>query len=289
MHKAALLRMQWFVDQFVTPMAARLDQRPLQVLDVGSYDVNGSHRAMFDASTFAYTGLDVSAGPNVDVVLESPYDWSALPTDSYHVVISGQALEHIEFFWETMAQMSRVLKHDGLLCVIVPRGFSEHRYPVDCYRFLTDGMAALARYCELDIVHAHSNAAPTPADIEWLSEKRADSMLVARKPYAGETRHPDLRTYQGKPLDHQVIGQGFFPVSTQATPAPAVEPTASGFQKRGGIGRCPEPNPLAGAPDRCTCGHEKRGAGRPFVIGFDTAQRQLRSGYLMVRSVSPLG
>lgn len=74
-------------------------------------------------------------GPNVDVVLKNPYDWDAIESDSFDLVISGQAFEHIEFFWKTMEEMTRVLKKDGLLCLIAPNGFGEHRYPVDCYRF----------------------------------------------------------------------------------------------------------------------------------------------------------
>lgn len=49
-------------------------------------------------------------GPNVDVVLKNPYDWDAIESDSFDLVISGQAFEHIEFFWKTMEEMTRVLK-----------------------------------------------------------------------------------------------------------------------------------------------------------------------------------
>jgi SAM-dependent methyltransferase len=170
---------------------------------VGSQDVgNGSYRALFSENDFDYVGADMSEGNNVDVVLKSPYQWAEFETDSFDIVISGQAFEHIEFFWLTMSEIARVLKKDGLVCVIAPRGFDEHRYPVDCYRFFTDGMVALARYVSFEVLHAHTNCAPSGAPREWYSQSAADSVLVATKPYTGEVVHPNMSEYTCIPSDH---------------------------------------------------------------------------------------
>ena len=201
MHDSSILRMQWFVKQF----ASKLPEKKIKVLDVGSYDVNGSYKHLFDEDRYEYTGMDMAAGPNVDIVLENPYDWNTIETDSFDIVISGQAFEHVEFFWITMAEMTRVIKKDGLLCLIAPNGFSEHRCPVDCYRFFTDGMVALARSVSLDTLHAHTNAAPTIKSTEWYSNDCADAMLVAKKPYQGHAKHPDLKEYKCVPPDHNML------------------------------------------------------------------------------------
>jgi hypothetical protein len=37
------------------------------VLDVGSLDINGNNRYLFD--NCEYTGLDIGEGPNVDIVM----------------------------------------------------------------------------------------------------------------------------------------------------------------------------------------------------------------------------
>lgn len=199
MHGSSLLRMNWFANTY-------LDLAPnYKVLDVGSYDVNGTYKPIFSKPKFEYTGLDMLPGPNVDIVMLNPYNWSSIETDSYDVVISGQAFEHIEFFWVIMSEMVRVLKKDGILCCIAPLGFSEHRYPVDCYRFFTDGMVALARYTNLEILHAHTNAAPTRNYSAWYSDTCADSMLVATKPYSGNTLLPDFNTYVCTPPDQNKL------------------------------------------------------------------------------------
>jgi SAM-dependent methyltransferase len=207
MHPSSILRMRWFVETY----ASKIPASEVSVLDVGSCDVNGSYRHLFADKRYQYSGLDMENGANVDIVLEHPYDWSALATDNFDVVISGQAFEHIEFFWITMCEMARVLKKGGLLCVIAPNGFGEHRFPVDCYRFFTDGMIALARFVCLEVLHAHTNCAPRDVHSEWYSKSNADSLLVAQKPYAGEPRHPNLSTYRCEPANQSKLRSGFVP------------------------------------------------------------------------------
>lgn len=196
MHPSSLFRMHWFRDTFT----AASSEQPLSVLDVGSYNVNGTYRPLFREPNYHYVGADVDAGPNVDLVLRSPYRWDEVATDSFDVVISGQSLEHIEFFWKTLEEMVRVLKPGGLLCLVVPNQCDEHRYPVDCYRFYTDGMAALGRYTQLDILHAHIDCAPPGSD-DWHDRSVTDAMLVASKPYAGLTQLPDFSSYRCIPAN----------------------------------------------------------------------------------------
>lgn len=203
MHKSSLARMKWFRKKYLT------GERSLEVLDVGSYDVNGCYKQIFTECGHKYTGLDMENGPNVDICPDSPYIWKEIDEDTYDVVISGQALEHIEFFWATMEEIIRVTKDEGLICVIVPNGFEEHRYPVDCWRFFTDGMVAIARFYKLEILHAHTNCAPTTEDEEWYSEDCADTMLIARKTYKGRAKKVDLAQYKCEPAQHSKLRQDF--------------------------------------------------------------------------------
>jgi SAM-dependent methyltransferase len=203
MHYTSLLRMDWFIKTY-------LPGREGKVLDVGSYNVNGTYKDLFSGRKFEYVGLDITEGPNVDICPKNPYVWSEIPDDSFDVVISGQAFEHIEFFWLTMAEMARVLKKDGLMCVIAPHGFTEHRFPVDCYRFFSDGMLALARYVSLEPLHASTNCAP-PNHWDWYSDSQADSVLVARKPYSGPAQFVNLAEYKCVPSDQNALRTGLVP------------------------------------------------------------------------------
>jgi SAM-dependent methyltransferase len=151
------------------------------IIDIGSYDVNGSYRPLFNSSNWKYIGVDLCAGPNVDVVLTSPYRFPFTSCFA-DIVISGQAFEHIEFFWLTWLEMVRVLKPEGLIFLIAPSRGPEHRYPVDCWRFYPDGFSALARYVSLELLEVHTDwdPHPEPASAPW-----GDTVGVFRKPRRG--------------------------------------------------------------------------------------------------------
>ena len=149
MHASSLENMQRCYDFYV---AARqvLPGEKLTVVEIGSEEFNGAYRHIFSDDRFTYIGCDRAAGPGVDVVLDDPYKLP-LPDASADIVVSGQMLEHCEFFWLSFGEMLRVLKPDGYLFLIAPSGGPIHNYPVDCYRFYPDAFRALARYagCQL--------------------------------------------------------------------------------------------------------------------------------------------
>ena len=166
-------------------------------------------------TAFSYKGLDLEKGPNVDICPKNPYVWAEVASESYDVVISGQALEHIEFFWITMAEIARVTKKGGLICIVAPRGFVRHRYPVDCYRFDADGMVALARYSGLKPLHASTNLAPVGASDTWYSDDDPDSLLVAVKPF-NWSGIIDVRNYVCTPPDLTALATGMVSQEDQA-------------------------------------------------------------------------
>jgi SAM-dependent methyltransferase len=155
MHPSSFRHMQQLVANYLDPT------RSIRVADLGSYDVNGSYRPLFSKPGWHYIGVDLSAGPNVDVVLKSPY---RLPfrSGTLDVFISGQAFEHVEYFWLTWLEMARSLRAGGMVFLIAPSRGPEHRYPVDCWRFYPDGFAALGRYADLELLHVSTDWEPDP-------------------------------------------------------------------------------------------------------------------------------
>lgn len=147
------------------------DWPPFVALDVGSMNLNGSYRELLPTNC-KYIGLDLEAGRGVDLVVSSPYHWSELEDSSIDLVMSGQAFEHIKFFWLTMQEIHRVLKPNGLCFLIAPSSGPVHSYPVDCWRFYADGMRALAEYVDMDVLDAGTNQHAHT----W-----KDSYLVCRK------------------------------------------------------------------------------------------------------------
>jgi SAM-dependent methyltransferase len=148
------------------------------VLDVGSLDVNGTYRPFFTDPAWSYTGLDVVPGPGVDTVVADPYQWTEFSDDSFDVVVSGQALEHIEHPWRTMEEIARVVRPGGVVIVIVPSAGPEHRHPIDCWRFLPDGLRALATWAGLAALEVDRSE---PAGFDDGSDQWCDTILVAAK------------------------------------------------------------------------------------------------------------
>lgn len=215
MHPSSIFRMDWFIKNHLANL------KKYKVLDVGSYDVNGSYRSLFSSSNADYTGLDMVEGPNVDIAVSNPYHWDEIQSEKYDVVISGQAFEHIEFFWLTLEEMIRVLCPGGLLCIIAPRLQTPHRYPVDCYRFDTDGMVAIARYGNLVPIHASTNMAPIDAPLSWYNTN-GDAMLVAQKPHSWDGML-NPRGYAFAPADVESLATGFVSKSKHPKYTPIVK------------------------------------------------------------------
>lgn len=134
MHPEALAAMENLLERYQAPHA--------NVLDVGAYDVNGTYRPLVEGRGWRYTGLDQVGGPNVDLVAPDPYQYP-IADGAYDIVMSGSTMEHVQAIWLWIPELVRVLRVGGLLAIVTHWQFPEHRYPVDCWRIMPDGMRFL--------------------------------------------------------------------------------------------------------------------------------------------------
>ena len=81
----------------------------VRVLDIGSLDINGNNRYLFDE--YKYVGVDVGPGKNVDVVSKGHEYNSDEPFD---IVISSECFEHDMYYPETIKNCIRLTKSNGL-------------------------------------------------------------------------------------------------------------------------------------------------------------------------------
>jgi len=182
MHQSSYNKMAKFVEKYLTSKK----NENLIIIDIGSMDVNGSYKALFVNPGWKYIGIDTNTGRNVDIVIRDPYSWKNFHSDYADIIISGQSFEHIEYIWLTIKEISRVLKPQGLACIIAPSSGPEHKYPTDCWRIFPDGFKALANYSGMEIVEIFT---------QWNDENYSDnsniwhdSVLICRKkgkPFSG--------------------------------------------------------------------------------------------------------
>lgn len=103
-----------------------------RVLDVGSYDVNGSLREVLPVTV----GVDMRKGPGVDEVCNATALTAHFGPESFDCVVSSEALEHMEHWDLSMRNMWDVLKPGGVfLLTMASTGKGRHAYPDDYWRF----------------------------------------------------------------------------------------------------------------------------------------------------------
>ena len=142
------------------------DLKTAKILEIGSYDVNGSLRDHALPTTH-YVGVDMEAGPGVDVVVQAG---APLPFDdeSFDLILASSVFEHDAAFWVTFVEMCRKVKSGGYVYINAPSNGTFHRYPEDHWRFYPDSGLALARWAASqgqDMTLVESFVADRSADV----------------------------------------------------------------------------------------------------------------------------
>lgn len=208
MHASSLENMALCFERYIDE--AFVGSRPgdaCSVLDIGGADVNGTYRDLLD-KRFSYVAADIDEAPGVTLLLDDPYS-IPLPDASVDVVLSGQMLEHCEYFWRQFREMVRVLRPDGYLFLIAPSSGPIHRYPVDCYRFHPDAYEALARFAQCPLIDVwHDDRGPW-CDVVGVFRPAGAPMPSPSLPAVSRrtTQPPSVRVERGDPAHEQVAGR----------------------------------------------------------------------------------
>jgi SAM-dependent methyltransferase len=96
---------------FVAKQRAAMD-RCESVVEFGSLDINGSVRPLFDGCR--YVGVDLVAGPGVDVV-DDASEWE--PAELVDCVVCCEVFEHLAGWPALVVQAATILRPGGTLIV----------------------------------------------------------------------------------------------------------------------------------------------------------------------------
>ena len=81
-----------------------------RIIDIGSLDINGGPHRLLQVD---YTGSDIGAGPNVDLVC--PSQELGFETGYFDASISSECFEHNPFWKESLGQMARLTRAGGIV------------------------------------------------------------------------------------------------------------------------------------------------------------------------------
>lgn len=125
------------VIEFLKKNVGNVEIEGLEVLEVGSQDVNGSPREVIGPMKPArYLGIDFEQARGVDLVLNVRDLVQYFGADRFDVVLSTEMLEHAQDWRMAVSQMKTVLKPGGLLVITTRgKGFPYHGFPHDYWRF----------------------------------------------------------------------------------------------------------------------------------------------------------
>jgi len=114
MHQAALEYVAWARDQ-IPP--------PTRVLELGSYNVNGSVRTLWPANV-GWHGVDVRPGPGVDEVADAR-DYNG--DEGFDLVVCTETMEHVSQAGRILKSVSRSLSRGGyLIATMAGEGRAPH-------------------------------------------------------------------------------------------------------------------------------------------------------------------
>jgi Methyltransferase domain len=120
---------------FNTFFALARERAIRSLLEIGSRARSGNeYKTLIDESV-QYTGLDIVAGLNVDIVGDAHELSSHVKKNSVDAIFTISTFEHLAMPWKAAIEMNRVLRTGGIAFVQSHQSWAVHEAPWDYWRF----------------------------------------------------------------------------------------------------------------------------------------------------------
>lgn len=136
------------LNKFISLVAERPNP---SLIEIGSRARSGNtYRSMFPSAR--YLGIDVSPGPNVDIVADA-HTLSRLVTEKFDFAFSISVFEHLIMPWVAAYELNRVLKTGGEAYIQSHAAWPLHEEPWDFFRFSREAWTGIFnRFTGFEIV-----------------------------------------------------------------------------------------------------------------------------------------
>ena len=118
------------------------------IIEVGSYDVNGSLRYIVELLEPAkFVGVDIVKGPGVDAICPVENLVETFGKSSFDVVIATCVMEHIRDWKKAVSNIKNICKPGGIILIIVPSDWPYHEFPCDFWRYKKEDIKNIFSDC----------------------------------------------------------------------------------------------------------------------------------------------
>jgi hypothetical protein len=155
--------------------------REAAALEVGSLDVNGTVRQVFEPLVRSYYGVDIRPGAGVDEVLDVAQLTERLGPSRFDLVVSTEMIEHCFAWLDALYQMMNVLRPGGVFLLTTRSpGFPLHDHPADHWRFTRDDLVTLLERIGEVLEVEDDFSLGWPCGIGIVVRRRADQAALDR-------------------------------------------------------------------------------------------------------------
>jgi SAM-dependent methyltransferase len=132
------------------------------VIEIGSYDVNGSARSIIEPMGPAeYVGVDIVDGCGVDVVCTAEEVRDRFAGQQYEIVVSTELLEHVLDWRKVISNLKNLCAPGGVVLITTrSKGFVYHGWPYDFWRYEPSDMEAIFSDFEIEALESEHPGCP---------------------------------------------------------------------------------------------------------------------------------
>jgi hypothetical protein len=119
------------------------EEESMTIVEIGSRARSGNNSRGRISEHHHYTGTDLMAGENVDVVADAHALSEHIKHSSVDAVFGISVFEHLAMPWKVAIELNRILRVGGRAMFLTHQSWPLHDYPFDFWRFSEESWHAI--------------------------------------------------------------------------------------------------------------------------------------------------